>query len=275
MMNDTVKTITNLKWQLATRPGLSQQLQAFEPIRLNQIERAALLNRTDTKFILGESGLESVLANLPADYWLLEMETGRIHRYQTLYFDTPTFDLYLEHHAGKRNRHKVRSRRYLSNNLSFLEVKAKQGYNQTVKNRVQTVEMVTQLTPQTDRALAEYLPAGDLPLEPKLWNTFSRLTLVHKNYQERLTIDLNLQFFNDQAIVPLPGLVIAELKQAGQNRQSPFMIAMQTLGIRPAGFSKYCIGAALLYPQLKHNNFKPRLQQMWQMVAIPFRRNHV
>ena len=267
MINGTVKTISNRKWQLATRPGLPQQLQTFEPIGLNQMERVALFNRTDTKFIFAERQLEVVLAGLPADYWLLEMETGRIHSYQTLYFDTPNFDLYLEHHAGKRNRRKVRSRRYLSNNLSFLEVKAKQGYNQTVKNRVQTAEMVTQLTPQTGKALAEHLPAGDQPLEPKLWNSFSRLTLVGKNYQERLTLDLNLHFFNDETVIPLSGLVIAELKQAGQNRQSPFTVAMQTLGVRPAGFSKYCIGVALLYPHLKHNNFKPKLRQMWQVVG--------
>lgn len=264
-MNDTVENIINRKWQLATRPGLTHQLQAFEPISLNQMERVALLNRTDTKFMLSEGQLEALLARLPADYWLLEMESGRIHPYQTLYFDTPNFDLYLEHHAGKRNRHKIRSRRYLSNNLSFLEVKAKQGANQTVKNRVQTPEMVTYLNTHTNHFLADYLPAGEPALEPKLWNTFSRLTLVGKNYQERLTLDLNLQFFNNEAVVPLSGLVIAELKQAGQNRQSPFMAHIQTLGVRPAGFSKYCIGVALLYPHLKHNNFKPKLREMWKV----------
>lgn len=264
-MNDTLTTITYRKWQMATRPGLTNQLQAFEPISLSQMERVALLNRTDTKFMLGEEQLEALLTRLPADYWLLEMESGRVHPYQTLYFDTPNFDLYLEHHAGKRNRHKIRSRRYLSNNLSFLEVKAKRGDNQTVKNRVQTAEMVTHLTPQTEQFLAGYLPAGEPALEPKLWNAFSRLTLVGKNYQERLTLDLNLQFFNDEIVVPLPGLVIAEIKQAGQNRKSPFMAHIQALGVRPAGFSKYCIGVALLYPHLKHNNFKPKLRQMWKV----------
>ena len=35
---------------------------------------------------------------------------------------------------------------------------------------------------------------------------------------------------------------------------------MRALGIRSTGFSKYCIGIALLYPQVKHNNFKPILR---------------
>jgi hypothetical protein len=32
--------------------------------------------------------------------------------------------------------------------------------------------------------------------------------------------------------------------------------------IRPSGFSKYCVGASLLYPALKHNRFSRILRQI-------------
>ena len=30
--------------------------------------------------------------------------------------------------------------------------------------------------------------------------------------------------------------------------------------VRATGFSKYCVGISLIYPQVKHNNFKPKLR---------------
>ncbi|MCA9988526.1 MAG: hypothetical protein KDE59_29675, partial [Anaerolineales bacterium] len=46
------------------------------------------------------------------------------------------------------------------------------------------------------------------------------------------------------------------LKQEGYALRSRFSQQMHALGVRPASFSKYCLGASLLYPWLKQNNFK-------------------
>jgi hypothetical protein len=60
--------------------------------------------------------------------------------------------------------------------------------------------------------------------------------------------------------VALPAIVIAEVKQADPNRNSHFIQQMHAANIRPAKFSKYCIGVSALYPTVKHNNFKPQLR---------------
>jgi hypothetical protein len=31
---------------------------------------------------------------------------------------------------------------------------------------------------------------------------------------------------------------------------------MRQMGIRKTGFSKYCVGVSLLYPEIKHNRFR-------------------
>ena len=97
-------------------------------------------------------------------------------------------------------------------------------------------------------------------LEAKLWVDYTRITLAGRN--ERLTIDLDLHYSFDGEAVSLPGLVIAELKTAGRPQTSPFAQLMRQRLVRPHSFSKYCIGASLLYPWLKHNRFSRTLRQI-------------
>ena len=53
---------------------------------------------------------------------------------------------------------------------------------------------------------------------------------------------------------------MAELKQEKLNRQSPFYRLMREMGIRPKGFSKYCMGQSLTNNKhIKSNRFKANL----------------
>ncbi len=70
-----------------------------------------------------------------------------------------------------------------------------------------------------------------------------------------LTLDIDLRFSGCDTVL-LPGIAVAEVKQAGNGRPSDFMRVMRECHIRSSGFSKYCIGVSLLYPDVKHNNFK-------------------
>ena len=94
----------------------------------------------------------------------------RLHHYQTVYFDTVDLALYTAHHDQRRNRYKVRSRRYVDSSQAFLEVKHKVNSNRTIKSRTQTHELVTRFTPETsgfsERALsADPRAAGAHALE--------------------------------------------------------------------------------------------------------------
>src|SRR5690606_31532923 len=102
-------------------------------------------------------------------------------------------------------------------------------------------------------------------LEAKLWNQFVRITLVSKQNIERLTLDLDLSFGAGMETRRLPGLAIAEVKQEGYSRQSHFVQQMHMVRAHQMSFSKYCIGAAMHYPHLKQNNFKPIFLRMHKL----------
>ncbi|MGK0279252.1 MAG: hypothetical protein ACI9RU_002028, partial [Litorivivens sp.] len=112
-------------------PELKNIVDAFEPISLSEMEGTALLDRTDTKFMLDQGTLIELLKEVQGDYRILEVKGIRMNRYKTLYFDTPDLDFYHLHQNGKKNRHKVRSRKYLDSDLCFLEVKFKNNKGRT------------------------------------------------------------------------------------------------------------------------------------------------
>jgi hypothetical protein len=165
-------------------------LQGFEAVQLSEMGRAALLHRTDTKYLLSEAQLSRALARLTDHYRVLEIDGRRLHRYQTLYFDTRDLALYQQHHNGWRNRYKVRERAYADSALAFLEIKQKTNANTTIKSRRQTRALSTRLPRNAAPFLRAHYPYLVEDLEAKLFNAFQRITLVSKHSVERLTVDL-------------------------------------------------------------------------------------
>lgn len=247
-------------------PNVATLAADFTPIDLAEMAEVALLRRMEMKFVLHERRLPDILPALFASYRVLDIGGTRLNHYRTLYFDTPAFALYRRHHAGGRNRYKVRSRHYVDTDQSFLEVKHKIRANETVKQRILTDEFVSTPTAEGTGFLATIVPQYAADLEPKLWTECSRVTLVNVHNSERVTLDLNLQFrLNDRAIV-LPGVAVAEVKQARLNPDSPFVRLMRACGYRPTGFSKYCSAVSLLYPEVKHNRFRPALLMLSRII---------
>jgi hypothetical protein len=234
-------------------------LHHFDAIRLSEMKDVALLRRTDTKYLLSASQLFQALECLADHYRVLEIEGRRLHAYRTLYFDTPDLALYRQHHNGWRNRYKVRERAYVDSDLSFWEVKHKVDAHTTVKSRMRARALSTQIAQEAEPFLRTHYPYRVEDLEAKLANSFQRITMVSRHDVERLTVDLDLRVFWDGAHASLDGIAIAEVKQDGFSLNSRFIQQMRALGVRPTHFSKYCIGVSMLYPQIKHNRFKPQL----------------
>ena len=254
-----VRAYDNAARQVDGGKGCGRLLSTFEPISLAEMKDVSLLDRVDTKYLMTVDQLDSVLAALVEYYRILDIDGVRLNHYRTLYYDTPDFLLYLHHHAGRRQRFKVRSRQYVDTELSFLEVKCRSGRNRTIKHRVQTPDVMTDFTPSANDFVHACAPFDPERLEPKLWNDFCRITLVSKHRRERVTLDQHLQFRRDGLATALPGLVVAEVKQDGVDHDSKFVRQMRVSGIRPISFSKYCIWVSLLYQNVKHNRLKPRL----------------
>lgn len=243
------------------RQSLAHTLSCFAPVSLAEMQDVALLRRIDTKMVLGEGQLARALARLGDGYEVLDIDGRRIHRYQTLYFDTPDYALYHQHHNGRRERYKVRARAYADSGLAFLEVKRKTNQDVTVKERLPIPGITPQISRRGSDFLAAVFPYPAAGLVPALWSHFQRITLVSKHRAERLTLDIGLSFRVGQTEMALPGVVIAEIKQSVHALRSEFIGQLRQWGIRPLSFSKYCLGVSLLVPQVKHNHFKP--QQMW------------
>lgn len=274
LLNKVPSVVTSVdarKKAIRRNPTFTSLLAKFEPITLDEMAGVALLDRMDTKFVMSEAQLAQALTGLEENYWVLEVDGVRQNHYRTMYFDTPDFMLYHRHHAGGRNRYKVRCREYVDSHQSFLEVKFKVNKAHTVKSRLQTSRFLTQFTNETYKFMDAHFPFAAEYLEPKLWNEYFRVTLVNRHTPERLTLDLNLRLFNETHSVTLPGVAIAEVKRARHDTSSTFFEQMRALNLRPMGFSKYCMGINLLYGEVKANRFKPRLRHVEQILSAPAR----
>ena len=99
------------------------QANRLASLSLEELDRVRLLNRVDTKFLFPVSFLEGLLEETRNDYRILEIDGRRSFGYESLYFDTPGFDFYRQHHQGKPGRIKVRYRKYVDSGLVCFELK--------------------------------------------------------------------------------------------------------------------------------------------------------
>ncbi|GIV27417.1 MAG: hypothetical protein KatS3mg027_1231 [Bacteroidia bacterium] len=86
------------------------------------------------------------------------------------------------------------------------------------------------------------------------------MTLVHKDLNERVTIDTQLSFNNFKNAYIFENLVIAEVKRNNYADHTAFLKMLKKHHIREGGLSKYCTGMALTYPDIRKNNFMPKLR---------------
>ncbi|MBN2668862.1 MAG: polyphosphate polymerase domain-containing protein [Bacteroidales bacterium] len=230
----------------------------FDPISLSQMDEVKLMNRTDSKFFFNHEKLHQILEQARSSYRVLEVCNERILDYRTQYFDTEDFKMYKAHQNSKLNRYKIRQRVYLSSNLSFLEIKFKSNKGITLKKRIKTEQFSQPLNENEQRFIEAQTPYEYRYLRKALINNFSRITLVHNQAKERVTIDLNLNFQNSETSYDLPFLAIAEVKREGLSA-SDFIKILKENRIYSQSISKYSIGALLLNKHLKHNRFKNKL----------------
>ena len=155
---------------------LSHITEKFEAITLQEMDSVKLMNRVDTKFILSLKKAQNLLPELIKDYKILEINGNRMSNYESVYFDSPKYKLYLDHHKKKQDRYKVRFREYIESNLCFLEVKHK-SKGRTDKRRVLVDSLETSLNEDHKSFISKAgLSLDDLNLV--LQNSFTRITSV-------------------------------------------------------------------------------------------------
>lgn len=246
---------------------LSQILERFETISLEEVNKASLMRRKDNKYLFGFQQLFELLTMVSQDYRVLEIDGDRSQHYHTRYFDTGAREMYHKHHRGLANRHKIRIRRYGSGSLHFLEVKQKNAKGVTTKKRVKTNSMEHAILLKEEEFLRSVSPYAGSGVDPAMENTFNRITLVSHAQSERVTLDYKLKFGSEESglELDLPGIAIAEIKYENQLSGSALHAALRKLRIKPSRFSKYAIGMALLNSDLKQNRFKARVRKVNQI----------
>ncbi len=243
---------------------LPMVLNSFEPISLEQMDNVTLMDRVDKKYIFSQPQLSFFLNGLKETYRVLEVFQYRSITYKSLYFDTPSFDFYQQHHSGKLNRFKIRYRNYAENNLSFFEIKLKSNKGRTVKSRIPIQTMEESICHNAKKFLESKTNLLAKDLHPALWITYKRITLVNRFSAERITIDTDISFENKEGIKNTLHLVVAEVKQE-KSGYSPFVKLMRSHCIREGFMSKYCLGLSCLMPLLKKNNFKRSLTKLHKL----------
>ena len=243
---------------------MKTELQLLSAITIEElVARAPLMNRSDRKFLFHKQALSEILEACSSDYSVLEMGHSRIFNYETEYFDTPTMEFYLNHQRGKSNRFKVRRRLYGSSNEEFIEVKHKTNKGNTIKLRVDAQALdLAKLLIETEIGKET---AADL--QPQLMVKYNRITLLHNDRAEKVTLDFNIQFEARQLepnALTFNQLIIAEVK-ASNLRANVFQGIMKRRGIREGSMSKYCMGCISVFPNIKHNRFKQTYKHILQI----------
>ena len=242
--------------------SLQNLLKDHQTLSLADLEKVKLLDRQDTKFVFNQIQLPLILDQIKPFYRILEINNDVLFIYENTYFDTDDFLFYNQHHNEKRERYKVRFRKYSSNRNTFFEIKIKNNKNRTVKKRLMVDEMNGCLGEREIELVSDIIGLPPNQLTTKLNIQFTRMTLADNSFSERLTIDTNLSVQNGTSSKIFNQLVISEIKQKKYNPKSNFIQILRCLKIPEMRFSKYCMGMLHVNKEIKYNRFKPKLLQI-------------
>lgn len=228
--------------------AINKTLAYLHPISLEETERVSFYDRTDTKFVMSYDKLQLLLQKIKGDYYVLEIDGKRYFSYSTIYYDTPDLRMYIDHVRGKLNRFKVRHRQYVDTGMAFLEVKFKNNSGRTFKWREEQQHANGNILFAENHLLKNHLPSYFKNLKPVLKNNFHRITLVNKEFTQRVTIDFDIIYHtldNKDHKRQFSDLIIIEIKSDKNKDENGIQHALNNLRIKQSGFSKYCMGVAL------------------------------
>jgi VTC domain len=243
--------------------------RAFAPIGLNELNaKAAMLERIDNKYVVRAEVLAQAVAELALRFDILEIDGKRSFTYETCYFDDVDRHSYFDHHQGRRQRAKVRVRKYLDAGLCFVEVKLKDKRGTTIKKRMRyALEKYGTLDAQAVAHVRQafrdqYERDFEHVLEPSLEMSYRRLTLVAKDGGERMTVDGGIRFHAGGEVHATEGDVfVVETKSASGNGIADKVL--RNLHQHPTNAcSKYCVGMSMTGAVQRHNRFLPALRKL-------------
>ncbi len=234
-------------------------LSSFDKVPLEEINNVKLMSRVDEKFVFHESMLSRIISETSPYYSIVTVNNKMIQEYNTHYFDTFDKMFFKHHHNNFYSRYKVRFRKYVSSGICFLEIKQKNNKKVTTKKRIKVNSVPSQRLNLEHQRYIHSILGVKKPLISQHSTIFNRMTFVHKMNLERLTIDINLSYKDNEKSGKFTNLVIAELKKPKSQSTSDFKKILKKHRVRPLRFSKYCMSTIKLCDNVKYNRFKEKL----------------
>jgi hypothetical protein len=256
------------------RALVQRAIDSFAPITLDELQsRAPLLTRVDNKYIVSWPACASVLETLLDDLRVLEIGARRTFEYESTYFDTHSLTLYRAHVERRRKRFKCRSRHYVDSGVLFFEMKIKGRRNETIKRQMAydraDLAVVTVDAWQfiRDCLIEQYGQQFNDELALSLSNNYHRMTFVAREGAERLTSDFDLSFAEPTGRSGRLSSDFLVLETKTIRGKGVADRTLKAIGARPLICSKYCVGTALLRPDVKSNELRGVLQRYFESNA--------
>ena len=223
------------------------------------VENAALMHRVDRKYIAPLQVVRDLIDAVGDTHRVLRINGRRYTTYRTTYFDTEEFASARAHIQGRRRRWKVRSRLYVEDDLSRVEVKTKDNRGNTIKVMGTSHPDLYGTLVGDDRDfvathLSDFSDANVTDLVPAAEVRYTRATLTDLSAGTRVTIDLGLSMHLSTGGVWLDEQ-FAMVETKGPLALSRVDKTLLELGVRPRCFSKYVAGASMVTPGIPSNDF--------------------
>lgn len=252
------------------KEALHKSIEGFTPISLEQMnETMALMSRKEKKFVCDEQQLASIISAMKDDYRILTFNGLDVFTYDNVYMDTKEYEFYNDHQNGSKVRTKVRTRKYVDSGLFFFEYKQRIK-KQITKYRYDVAEedhwKVTMEWVRFFQWIFESIYGEKFKklLFPSLNNRYNRITLCHKDGDERVTIDFNIQYLDPEKPgnnYTLNNVAIIESKASVQ--PAPSHEYFDTIGLtEQRACSKYCLGMYYLGKVTNTSHFKHTIALM-------------
>jgi hypothetical protein len=243
--------------------ALSNLVNALPAVGLEELnERADLQIRSDRKYVINAEDAELALRRVADQHVALEVDQRRRFLYESLYFDTPDHLSYRLTATQRPGRFKVRTRRYVGQQLCMLEVKTEGGREQTVKQRLDYQDDNYDTLTDDGRQFVDSIIGSGVSelLVPTVMTAYHRSTLLNTGDNSRVTIDAEFACAGHQQPWQTVGSkLIVETKTSG--RPSSVDRALWAMGLRPERMSKFGVATAILDPVRKANRWNRVLRR--------------
>jgi len=248
-----------------------KNLKDFSTLSLSELNaKASYLKRIDRKFLVTKTQFKELLNDLKENFQVLEIKGKKIFDYDNVYMDTKDYLFYNQHENGEKSRTKVRTRLYKDSNLAFFEYKQKKWwitrkfrYDFPVEEHGIITKGKKRFFDWVWQSLYEDKKTPDI--SPSIQTIYKRITLVSKDWSERLTIDFDIKTKNlrnrDSKEIDLKNLVIIESKSLNKDCSS-FEIMTKYNIEQSSSCSKYSLWIVYAWLAEKYDTFKDTMEKI-------------